>query len=111
MTILYVQHDFAVFGFGETREDAIVMAAQWLKAPSAPAHGKHLHPVGDEAGKQGCSYEYAENLLVNSAKPGQMTLYETAETLPADAENWVEKNCWTGIMMSLESPCHAMLDE
>jgi hypothetical protein len=35
MTIFYVQHGFAVFGFGETREDAIVMAAQWLKAPSA----------------------------------------------------------------------------
>jgi hypothetical protein len=73
MTILYVQHDFAVFGFGESREDAITMAAQWLT---------------NETGKQGCSYEYAENLLVSSAKPGQMTLYETAETLPADAENW-----------------------
>ena len=26
MTILYVQHDYAVFGFGETRQDAIAMA-------------------------------------------------------------------------------------
>ena len=31
MTILYVQHDYAVFGFGETRQAAIAMAAQWLK--------------------------------------------------------------------------------
>ncbi len=44
MTILYVQHDYAVFGFGETRTDAVAMAAQWLKAASAPAHAKHLHP-------------------------------------------------------------------
>jgi hypothetical protein len=29
MTILYVQHDYAVFGFGETRQ-AIAMAA-WYK--------------------------------------------------------------------------------
>jgi hypothetical protein len=26
--ILYAKHDYAVFGFGETRQDAIVMAAQ-----------------------------------------------------------------------------------
>jgi len=73
MTILYVQHEYAVFGFGETRQEAISMAAQWLK---------------DETGKQGCSIAYAESLLVASPKPGQMTLYETAETIPADAENW-----------------------
>jgi hypothetical protein len=73
MTILYVQYDFAVFGFGETREAAIAMATQWLT---------------NETGRQGCSYEYAENLLVKSAKPGQMTLYETAEAIPPDAENW-----------------------
>jgi len=48
MTILYVQHEYAVFGFGETRQDAIAMAAQWLK---------------DETGKQGCSVDYAESLL------------------------------------------------
>ncbi|MGZ8164243.1 MAG: hypothetical protein ACXW04_01900 [Methylobacter sp.] len=73
MTILYVQHDYAVFGFGETRQEAITMAAQWLK---------------DETGKQGCSVDYAESLLVGSAKPGQMTLYVTAETIPVHAENW-----------------------
>lgn len=73
MTILYVQHEYAVYGFGETRQEAISMAAQWLKA---------------ETGKQGCSIAYAESLLVTSPKPGQMTLYETAETIPADAENW-----------------------
>jgi hypothetical protein len=73
MTILYVQHDYAVFGFGETRTDAIAMAAKWLK---------------DESGKQGCSFEYAESLLTASPKPGQMTLYKTSETIPADAENW-----------------------
>jgi hypothetical protein len=88
MTILYVQQDFAVFGFGETREEAIAMATQWLKAPSAPAHGKHLHPVGGENGNQGCSFEFAESLLVQNPRPGQMTLYETTETIPADAENW-----------------------
>ena len=87
MTILYVQHDYAVFGFVETRQNAIAMAAQWLKAASAPTHAKHLHPVGDETGKQGCSVDYAERLLVTSSKPGQMTLYETDETVPADAEN------------------------
>ena len=53
MTILYVQHDYAVFGFGETRESAIAMAAQWLK---------------DEDGCQGCTVEYAESLLVSSPK-------------------------------------------
>jgi hypothetical protein len=64
MIILYVQHEYAVFGFGETRQEAIAMAAQWLN---------------DETGKQGCSVDYAESLLVSSAKPGQMTLYVTAE--------------------------------
>ena len=49
------------------------MRSQWLK---------------DETGKQGCPVDYAESLLVTSPKPGQMTLYETAETIPADAENW-----------------------
>jgi hypothetical protein len=49
-----VQHDYAVFGFGETRTDAITMAAQWLK---------------DETGKQGCTVDYAESLLVTSSKP------------------------------------------
>ena len=73
MTILYVQHDYAVFGFGETRQDAIAMAAEWLK---------------DATGKQGCSIEHAESLLVESPKPGQMTLYETDETIPGHAENW-----------------------
>jgi len=73
MTILYVQHDYAVFGFGETRTEAIAMAAQWLP---------------DETGKQGCSVDYAANLLVASPKPGQMALYETDEIIPADAENW-----------------------
>jgi hypothetical protein len=73
MTILYVQHEYAVYGFGETQREAIAMAAQWLK---------------DQTGKQGCSFEYAESLLVIPPKPGQMTLYETTETIPADAENW-----------------------
>ena len=73
MTVLYVQHDYAVFGFGETPEEAIVMAAEWLK---------------DANGKQGCSIEYAESLLVGNARPGQMTLYVTEETIPAHAENW-----------------------
>ncbi len=73
MTILYVQHDYAVFGFGETRQDAIIMAAQWLK---------------DKTGKEGCSVDYAESLLVTSPKPGQMALYETNEIIPPDAENW-----------------------
>ncbi|MGZ8136286.1 MAG: hypothetical protein ACXW1W_04185 [Methylococcaceae bacterium] len=73
MTVLYIQHDYAVFGFGETREEAVNMAAQWLP---------------DKTGKQGCSIEYAENLLVASPKPGQMTLRETHETIPAEAENW-----------------------
>ncbi len=53
MTILYVQHDYAVFGFGETRTEAIAMAAQWLK---------------DETGKQGCSVDYAESSIGNLAK-------------------------------------------
>ncbi|MFZ2450528.1 MAG: hypothetical protein WAW36_08415 [Methylovulum miyakonense] len=73
MTVLYVQHDYAVFGFGETRQAAIAMAAQWLK---------------DANGKQGCSVEYAESLLVAAPKTGQMTLYETPEVFPAEAENW-----------------------
>lgn len=73
MTFLYVQHDYAVFGFGETQEEAIAMATQWLK---------------DATGKQGCSIEFAESLLVGNAKPGQMTLYVTDETIPAHAENW-----------------------
>ncbi len=73
MTFLYVQHDYAVFGFGETQEEAIAMATQWLK---------------DATGKQGCTIEYAESLLVGNAKPGQMTLYVTDETIPAHAENW-----------------------
>lgn len=73
MTILYIQQDYAVFGFGETRQAAIAMAAEWLK---------------DESGTQGCSEEYAESLLVSSPNPGQMTLCYTAETIPADAENW-----------------------
>jgi hypothetical protein len=73
MTILYVQHDYAVFGFGETKAEAIAMAAQWLK---------------DEDGCQGCTVDYAESLLVSSPKPGQMTLYETHETIPGHAENW-----------------------
>jgi hypothetical protein len=73
MTFLYVQHDYAVFGFGATRHDAIAMASQWLK---------------DETGKQGCTFDYAESLLVLAPKPLQMTLYETSETIPADAENW-----------------------
>ena len=33
-------------------------------------------------------HDYAESLLVTSPRPGQMTLYETPETIPADAENW-----------------------
>jgi hypothetical protein len=73
MTILYVQHDYAVFGFGETEEEAIAMAAEWLT---------------DATGKQGCSIGYAESLLVANPQAGQMTLYETDETIPADAENW-----------------------
>ncbi len=73
MTVLYVQHDYAVFGFGETPAEAIAMAAEWLK---------------DTNGKQGCSIEYAESLLVSNARPGQMTLYVTEETIPAHAENW-----------------------
>ncbi|MEQ1635236.1 MAG: hypothetical protein ABL903_01015 [Methylococcales bacterium] len=73
MTILYVQQDYAVFGFGETKEAAIAMAAQWLN---------------DASGRQGCSIEYAESLLATSPKPGQMTLYETPENIPPDAENW-----------------------
>ncbi|MDP3905405.1 MAG: hypothetical protein Q8Q40_15735 [Methylococcaceae bacterium] len=73
MTILYVQHDNAVFGFGETKQEAIAMAAEWLK---------------DATGQQGCSVEYAESLLVSTPKPGQMTVYQTDETIPADAENW-----------------------
>ena len=73
MTFLYVQNDYAVFGFGETQAEAIAMAAQWLK---------------DASGKQGCSMEHAESLLVSNAKPGQMTLYETEETIPPHAENW-----------------------
>ncbi len=73
MTVLYVQQDYAVFGFGETKQDAITMAAQWLK---------------DETGKPGCSIEYAASLLVTSPKPGEMTLYHTDETIPGDAENW-----------------------
>ena len=73
MTILYVQHDYAVFGFGETKVEAIAMAAEWLK---------------DDTGKQGCSIDYAASLLVTSPKPEQMTLYETDETIPPDAENW-----------------------
>ena len=73
MTVLYVQQDYAVFGFGETKDAAIVMAAQWLK---------------DANGQEGCSLAYAISLLVESPKPGQMTLLETEETIPADAENW-----------------------
>jgi hypothetical protein len=73
MTILYVQHDYAVFGFGETEEEAIAMAAEWLT---------------DATGKQGCSIDYAESLLVANPQAGQMTLYETDETIPGDAENW-----------------------
>ena len=90
MTILYVQHDYAVFGFGETRQEAIAMAAQWLK---------------DETGKQGCSVDYAESLLVTSPKPGQMTLYETAETIPPMLKTGAEKSFWNGIMMWLEVGC------
>ncbi|KJV05101.1 hypothetical protein [Methylocucumis oryzae] len=73
MTTLYVQHDYAVYGYGETREDAIAMAALWLR---------------DSAGRLGCSFEYAESLLVEIPKPGQMTLYQTPEPLPEEAENW-----------------------
>lgn len=73
MTVLYVQHNYAVFGFGETRQDAIAMAAQWLMNAS---------------GQQGCSLEYAESLLVNAPKTGQMTLYKTAEKIPPEAETW-----------------------
>lgn len=73
MTYLYVQHDYAVFGFGETRAAAIAMAAQWLK---------------DADGKPGCGVDYAESLLVLSPQPGQMVLYHTQETLPAEAEQW-----------------------
>lgn len=73
MTILYVQHEYAVFGFGETRQAAIAMAAQWLK---------------DANGQEGCSVAYAESLLVTSPKRGQMTLVETDEDIPMDAENW-----------------------
>lgn len=87
MTILYVQHDYAVFGFGETRQDAITMAAQWLK---------------DEDGKQGCSVDYAESLLVTSPKPGQMTIYQTDEKSPPMLKTGVERSSWTGITMSLE---------
>jgi hypothetical protein len=82
MTILYVQHDYAVFGFGETRQDAIAMAAQWLK---------------DETGKQGCSVDYAESLLVTSPKPGQMTK-QMKPSRPM-LKTGVEKSFWTGIMM------------
>ena len=49
------------------------MAAQWLK---------------NEDGKQGCSVDYAESLLVTSPKTGQMIIYQTDEIIPADAENW-----------------------
>lgn len=73
MTILYVQHNYAVLGFGETRKQAIEMAVHWLN---------------DETGKQGCSIDYAESLLVKSPKPGQMALYTTSEKVPAQAENW-----------------------
>lgn len=73
MTYLYVQHDYAVFGFGDSRQAAIDMAARWLK---------------DAAGKQGCTPEYAESLLVTSPQPGQMALYDCPETLPDNAENW-----------------------
>lgn len=37
-----MQHDYAVFGFGETEAVAIAMAAQWLK---------------DEKAQQGCNFE------------------------------------------------------
>jgi hypothetical protein len=73
MTVLYVQHGYAVFGFGPTREAALAMACEWLK---------------DANGQQGCSVEYAESLLVAHPRTGQMTLYETPETIPAEAENW-----------------------
>jgi hypothetical protein len=73
MTVLYVQHNYAVFGFGNTREDAIKMASEWLT---------------DENGKQGCSVEYAESLLVTAPKTGQMTIYETDEIIPGEAETW-----------------------
>jgi len=89
MTILYVQHDYAVFGFGETTQDAIAMAAQWLK--------------DETTGKQGCSVGYAESLLVTSPKPGQMTLYEKQmKPSPPMPKTGVEKSFWTGIMMWLE---------
>ncbi len=73
MTYLYIQNDYAVFGFGSTRRQAIEMAAQWLKNAS---------------GIQGCSYEYAASLLVNNPEPGQMVLCEIDETIPVNAENW-----------------------
>ena len=84
MTILYVQHDYAVFGFGETEEEAIAMAAEWLT---------------DATGKQGCSIDYAESLLVANPQAGQMTLYETDETIPLMLKTGVVKIFWTGIMM------------
>ncbi len=37
-----------------------------------------------------------------SFNPGQMTLYETTETIPTDAENWGRKIFLTGIMIRLE---------
>jgi hypothetical protein len=54
MTILYVQHDYAVFGFGETEEEAIAMAAQWLAVQEGaiPLDGAVTHfKRGCEAGK------------------------------------------------------------
>ena len=64
MTILYVQHDYAVFGFGDTRHEAIAMAAQWLK---------------DETGKQGCSVEYVT--LSHGLKMNSETLVNQFPTL------------------------------
>lgn len=43
MTLLYVQHDYAVFGFGETRTDAIVVAKQVL-ADALPG----IHPFNSD---------------------------------------------------------------
>lgn len=73
MTVLYIQHDYAVFGFGESKQAAIAMAAQWIK---------------DTNGQLGCSIAYAESLLVDQPRRGQMSLVETDAEIPAEAENW-----------------------
>jgi hypothetical protein len=88
--VLYVLHDYAVFGYGETRQDAIVMAAQWLK---------------DETGKERCSVDSAESLLLTSPEHGQLTLNKMAEIIPLKLKTRVGESCWIGIMIWLEAGC------